>query len=400
VIGRATGGIRDAVAQYATRFHRLFDGTHGVASPFGAWLLLALVAPAADRKARGDFAGLLGCEVDDAFEAATRMLAHPHAELVLGAAVWNDPRVETAPLLDFLRTLAAHAEGGPIPSQAEADAWARQRTLGLIERFPVDLDRGDPVVLLLATAIAARVSWQVPFNVIDPSASVLPAAPGFSGVPLLRDAGAAAWSGIVATDAGLLAGYTARSADGLLVTSAVGAAGAAPAAVLDATQRIACAVAARRPPPTVSLFDLELGDHEAWRITERTTTYVGLPERYDVVLPAWQAVSNHDLTRADLGFPAAGAMLVDLLPPRSSDYAVEARQSAMARYTRAGFEAAAVTALAARLTSAPRTEDGPVRTARVEFTRPHAAVATTDGDGDWDGLPVFSAWVAEAVPAS
>lgn len=50
-------------------------------------------------------------------------------------------------------------------------------------------------------------------------------------------------------------------------------------------------------------------------------------------------------------------------------------------------------------TSASLPREDRVRTARVEFTRPHAVVAATEGDGDWDGLPVFSAWVAEAVPA-
>lgn len=399
MIGRRSGGIRTAVAQYASRFHRLLAGAHGVASPFGAWLLLALVAPAADRKDRRALAEVLGCGVDDAFAAATRMLAEPHAELVLGAAVWHDPRYGTGPLLDFLRTLAAHAESGPIPSQAQADAWARERTLGLIEQFPVELEQGDPVVVLLATAIAARVSWTVPFLVAAPGEAALPAAAGFAGVPLLRDPGGAAWSGFVRTDAGLLAGYTARSADGLLVTSAVGAPDADPAAVLDATQRLACAVAARRAPAPVSLFDLELGDGAAWRITEQASSYVGRPERYEFFLPAWHAVSDHDLIGAELGFPAAGAALVALLPPPPPDYAVEARQSAMARYTRMGFEAAAVTAMAVRATSAPRVENGPVRTARVEFTRPHAVVAVTAGDGDWDGLPVFSAWVAQAVPA-
>jgi len=40
-----------------------------------------------------------------------------------------------------------------------------------------------------------------------------------------------------------------------------------------------------------------------------------------------------------------------------------------------------------------------IRTARIEFTRPHAVVAVTEGEGGWDGLPVFAAWVEQAVPA-
>jgi hypothetical protein len=64
-----------------------------------------------------------------------------------------------------------------------------------------------------------------------------------------------------------------------------------------------------------------------------------------------------------------------------------------------GFEAAAVTSLGVRAAAAIMRTPRRVRTARVEFTRPHAVVAATAGAGDWDGLPILSAWVAEAVPA-
>jgi hypothetical protein len=393
--------IPAAVARYASRFHRVLGGQHGVASPFGAWLLLALIAPAADRRGRRRIADILGCDVDEAFAAASRMLHAPHAELVLGAAVWHDPQFETEPLLDVLRRLAGHADAGPIPSQAAADAWAHERTVGLIDRFPLEIEGGDPVVLLLATAIAARVSWELPFLVAAPGAAVLSAAPGFDDLPLLRDPAGAAWSGFVDSEAGLLAAYSARSTDGLWVTSGVGAPDADPAAVLDATQRVACAVAAHQPPRTLGLFDLDVGDGAAWRITEQVQTYTGSPERYEFLLPAWEATSDHELMAADLGFVDAGAVLIDLLAPPTppNRYDVEARQSAMARYTREGFEAAAVTAIGVQVTGAPRSEKGPVRTARVEFTRPHAVVAATEGSADWDGLPVFSAWVAAAVGA-
>jgi Serpin (serine protease inhibitor) len=386
--------IRDAVARYATRFHRLLGGTHGVASPFGAWLLLALVAPAATGTTRSALAHVLGCDPEEAFAAASRMLHEPHAELVLGAAVWHKPAYETEPLLEFLRRLAMHADSGPIPTQSEADAWAREHTIGLIERFPLNLDPN--VVLLLATAIAAKVSWSVPFVLADAESELLPADPGFAGIPLLRDSGASVWSGFARTDAGLLAGYVAPSTDGLYVMSAIGESGADPATVLDASQTLVIEIASGSRPQPTSLFEMPVGDGPAWRITEHTTTFTGSPERYEVLLPAWAAKSDHALLSGDFGFAEAGAALVDLLPP--GGYPLAARQSAMARYTREGFEAAAVTGFAVA-TSARRSREGPVRTARVEFTRPHAVVAATAGGGDWDGLPVFSAWIAEAVPA-
>jgi hypothetical protein len=317
--------IRDAVAQYATRFHRLIGGKHGVASPFGAWLLLALIAPAATGTTRSALTDILGCDPDEAFAAAARMLHETHAEVVLGAAAWHDPRYETESLLDYLRRLAVHADSGPIPSQAEADTWAGERTLGLIERFPISIDA--TVVLLLATAIAAKVSWYAPFLLAPPNSALLAAEPGFAGQPLLRDPGARAWCGFVQNDdAGLLAGYVAPSTDGLYVMSAVGEPGADPAAVLDATQQLVMATTSGPSPKPVSLFELPLGDGPAWRITEETASFMGSPERYEFLLPAWEATSDHKLLGGELGFQEAGNALIELLPPDAYD--LEARQSA------------------------------------------------------------------------
>jgi hypothetical protein len=389
--------IRDAVARYATRFHRLLGGTHGVASPFGAWLLLALVAPAADGALRESLEDVLGCDADAAFDAAAALLRDPHAELVLGSAIWHDPDRATERLLDLVQRLSPPADAGPIPSQAEADAWARERTRGLIERFPIDIEKGDPLAILLATAIAAKVSWTVPFLVAAPAELVLAADPTFRGVPVLREPGVAEWLGVADTEVGPVAAVTARSRKGLLVTSVIADPAADPATVLDVAQQIAIGVATGQPLRARSLFDLPLGDGHAWRVTEQQVSHTGSNERYELLLPAWEAFSDLALLDPQLGFRAAGDALIALLPP--DDYYVEAKQSAMARYTREGFEAAAVTALGVRAASMPMQRVGPVRTARVEFTRPHAVVAATEGDGLWDGLPVFSAWVGQAVPA-
>jgi hypothetical protein len=170
-----------------------------------------------------------------------------------------------------------------------------------------------------------------------------------------------------------------------------------PAELLDLAQRHAVDVVVNRPPAPRPLFELPLGDGPAWRITEDTVPATGVDERYEVLLPTWEVDSVHDLMQSELGFPAAADALVALLVP--DDYYAEARQSAMARYTREGFEAAAVTSLGVRATAAVLPRRALVRTARIEFTRPHAVVAVTQGTGDWDGLPVFVAWVEQAVPA-
>ena len=118
------------------------------------------------------------------------------------------------------------------------------------------------------------------------------------------------------------------------------------------------------------------------------------------MLPAWSARSEHNLDYPDLGFAAVAAALAPGDP-------WQARQSAMARYGRVGFEAAAVSAVAAAMAmTVPR--QGLIRTAELRFGHPYAVVAVTvdpggrppeAGPDPWHGLPVFSAWVAQPEDA-
>jgi hypothetical protein len=182
--------------------------------------------------------------------------------------------------------------------------------------------------------------------------------------------------------------------------------------VLSAAYDLGTALAADRPPARRSLFDLPLGDGAAWTITQEragTAAPGGKEERCTAVLPAWSARSAHQLTDPRLGFAAVRHALDPIDP-------WQATQAAMARYTRTGFEAAAVTALAVALSAVIR-KPGIRRTAELRFGHPFAVVAVTTGalaspgrhrpepPGPWHGLPVFSAWVASpddatAEPAS
>ncbi|VBA39923.1 hypothetical protein LAUMK13_02833 [Mycobacterium innocens] len=53
---------------------------------------------------------------------------------------------------------------GPVPSQEQADVWARDHTDGLIERFPVDVSHMQAI---LVSALATRISWRRPYEVTD-----------------------------------------------------------------------------------------------------------------------------------------------------------------------------------------------------------------------------------------
>jgi hypothetical protein len=154
----------------------------------------------------------------------------------------------------------------------------------------------------------------------------------------------------------------------------------------------------------ISLFDLPLGKSACWTIVEKEEEQWGRPlaERFRVLLPAWEASSSLDLTSPDLGLVAAGHAIAEAAGvPKPK---ITSAQAAFARYTRTGFEAAAVTDIVLGGIEPQRIPR--VRTATVRFDHPFAAVAITTGKdwslesrdfvvSPWHGIPVFSAWVAE-----
>ena len=96
-----------------------------------------------------------------------------------------------------------------------------------------------------------------------------------------------------------------------------------------------------------------------------------------------------------LGLGAAGQALQELAGLTGP---ARAAQSAVARYDRRGFEAAAVTVLGVAASGRIAEPPGPYRIATLRFGHPYAVVATALGstpDDPWDGLPIFAAWITD-----
>src|SRR5215475_3534678 len=167
VVTISTGVVADCVARYAVRLHAAIGDRHHVASPLGAWLLLALAAPASTGEDRATLTEVLGCDVDAAARAAAELLADPHPLVAAAAAAWTaHGYTGTADFQRWWADLPASVTTGDLPSQGELDRWAREHTFGLIGRFPVDTNLA---LLVLATALAAKVSWLMPFELAPAS---------------------------------------------------------------------------------------------------------------------------------------------------------------------------------------------------------------------------------------
>jgi hypothetical protein len=406
--------ITAALARYARRFHQVAGAGHHVASRLGAWLLLALAGPACAGDDLRQLEEILGADADAAAGFAAELLAHPHPVVDAAAAVWGGRGSATdARIASWRAGLPPQVDTGPVPGQLELDTWARRQTLGLIDRFPIE--DGRALIWLLATALAARVSWKRPFDLAPASALGSASAWATTLTQVLRTPQGLGNGRrvpgheqfIAATDvAGDVAVHAARARDGLLVVS-VAAGPEVPAVdVLSAAYELAAARAAGRPLTRRSLFDLPLGEGPAWTLSEERADIAapgGREERCTAVLPAWSARSTHQLTDPRLGFATVRHALDPIDP-------WQARRAAMARYTRIGFEAGAVTALAITL-SAVVQRPGIRRTAELRFGHPFAVVAVAAGNAKpqdshpiprspWHGLPVFSAGVADPEDAT
>ncbi len=393
--------VAACVARYAARLHAAVGTRHHVASPLGAWLLLALAGPAtraADREALTD---ALGCDVEVAAGAAADLLAHPHPLVAAAAGVWTTPRFRPAEGFQrWLASLPDPVSTGDLPSQPDLDAWVREHTFGLIDRFPVDTSEA---YLVLVTALATRVSWLLPFQ-LAPASDLGGSSPWAGRLSrVLRTPagpGAHGHSQFIAAvpDAGDVIVHAATAVGGLLVVSVGAQPGVLAERVIAAAHDLGRALATGGHIERRDLVSLPLGDAPLWVIREVTAP----ADSCSAVLPAWSASSRHDLTDPALGFAAAQPGLAAGGDPW------DARQLAMARYSRTGFEAAAVTTMA--IGAAARIP-ARHREAELRFARPYAVVAFAADSpaaferlpadvSEWQGIPVFSAWVSEPEDAA
>jgi hypothetical protein len=321
-----------ALGRYAERLHARAGPGHHVVSPLGAWMVVALCATVAgDEQARGELAGVLGTDPVLAAAFAARLLADPHPLVAAGAGAWVRPARETTRVKQWRAELPAVVDTGDIPSEEEIDRWTAERTFGLIEQFPIELS--PDVVCLLATALATRVSWEVPFEVVDAAALGPSRWPALRRVLRPPPGDPRHRQYLAGTDrAGPVGAHLTAARGGLLVGSVIAADPAVPAGdVLAAAEEVVTAEARRAGSVTrLSLFSLPPGEGPVWSISEQqadTAAPDGQEEQVISVLPAWSAQTSLDLSGEELGFAAAARILAEALELGKWYY--DARQAAI-----------------------------------------------------------------------
>ncbi|MGV1004456.1 MAG: serpin family protein [Candidatus Nanopelagicales bacterium] len=127
----------------------------------GLWPLLALLASAADDPAAAELSAALGRPADAAQQEALEIIDLLRGGLSTTAAlgIWTRKGV---PLDEQWAAPLPDAVVGTLTDQAALDRWADEQTDGLIDKFPLEIT--EETLLVLASALTARVRWRTPFE--------------------------------------------------------------------------------------------------------------------------------------------------------------------------------------------------------------------------------------------
>jgi hypothetical protein len=413
----ASPSTASLVARYADRFDAAMGATgHTVASPLGAWLLVALAAPLTTGAERVAVEEVLGTDADDAHSRVTELVAHAHPAVGHAVAVWH--RAERVrPVFSEWSASLIDVETGTVPTPQAADHWVAEHTNDLVEHFPVPID--DLTAIVLASALATKVNWTVPFETV--SSRMLMTDHEWPPPP---DSWAAQVQTALQTPddghevhvfdterAGPVGVHAAAAREGLLVVSVIADPSVARPDVRAAAHDVAATLCGIASPSArrIALADLPLGRGHSWIVIDVEVDADRDPraEASTAVLPAWACRADHDLLAVGApGVPETLAAIADLIDDSAGPPDVKAGQGVAARITAEGFEAAAVTALEGLELGGSI----PARTLRrrslaMSFGRAYAAVAVARDDAaptpqGWHGVPVFSAWIEEPAEAA
>jgi hypothetical protein len=382
----------DASNALTARWVRSIGRSSFVASGAAVWVLLGALATGAAGEARAELERAVGIPAGEGLDAAAALFAALQRLEGVGSAlgIWIRDHVVLAPAwragtpVGEIRRLT----GRPDRDRAELDAWARERTRGLLSEMPLPVTEGT--LLVLASALVVKTRWATPFT----------------DVPALFRSGP--WAGRVAAglrvrvkepDRVVIAGtphgpitmFTVTGADDVDVHLATGASEMAPGVVL--AEAIATLEGAH---PVRMGTDLAEGETAPCLAVSTILSPSDDPAWVDVRTVRFDLIGEHDLTadpdifgirtaldRTRGHFPGVSAT------PLAID---QATQVARARFGALGFEAGAVNPVGMRI-GAPN-DRFEVRLIELTFDRPFGFLAVDRSTG----LVLFAGWVGDPEP--
>ncbi|MBV9593858.1 MAG: proteinase inhibitor I4 serpin [Actinobacteria bacterium] len=344
-----------------------------VVSGAGLWPLLAFLAGAADGEARTELAEAAGVKPEQAAPVARDLLAVLAASPDVRSAIGTWTR-DSIQLAEWWQTEVPSDTIGRLPSDEAAaqrvvDAWARERTDGLIDKMPVEID--PDVDVLLATALLLRTTWTKPFETVR-----LPE----GGSRLRRDT--PGLDDVCAVGDGRVTVVTVRGQNDVDVELAIGPVDAAPADVLGELLTSAPA-----------LTGAQLLTHHCAAPATSIVEARGRAPFTRLTVPAFEIRVTHDLLRqaSTLGLEAAADFRHARFPGVSPQplWVTKAAQEVVACFFATGFEAAALTAIGMKTLSFHH--EPTTQCLAVVLDRPFGFAAVHRPTK----MPLFAGWVTE-----
>ncbi|WP_338686229.1 serpin family protein [Streptomyces acidiscabies] len=369
-----------------SRWAGAVDVSHGTAfSAAGVWPLLAFLADGADGAARDELSAAVGVPASQAASLARKLLAGlaDVAGVDSAVGVWARRTLELRG--SWGEGLSRGVLTGDLAADRDAlDAWAREHTGGRIPSMPVTLDQGTELVL--ASALALRTRWAERFR------ETFLDSPHWTGrayLGLRRVTASLDELAVASTPFGYVTEVRVLGTESLDVHLLLGEPELPPSQVL----RTGVGLLAGEHP-VVPGSRLALGDAgPGVRVRERPSAEPN-PAELDVLTAPFALTARHDLLSSPelFGLKAAQDRSHGHFPGVSGrPLAVSsAEQSAVARFGAEGFEAAAVTLVAAAAAGVPRFR-WTTRTVEARFDRPFGFLAVHRGTG----LVLMAGWVTE-----
>ena len=347
-----------------------------VLSGAGLWPLLALLASAADEQAGAELAAALGRPVDIAQQEALELIDVLRTGVSTTAALglWTRDGI---PLHEEWASGLPQGVVRTLTDQAALDQWASAETDGLIDKFPLQLT--PAIVLVLASALAARVKWRTPFE----------------GYPRDRN-----WES-AQPDQQQLSRTTydlgiAAVLDDTVTRVVVEGDGDVDVHLLLGTQQSAevLATGLRELSGEAQVLPASDLDGDGPGLTVRRVPSSHPNDMVCLALPSFEITAKHDLmNNVDLfGLRSLSESDTSHLPLLSPVplFVSEGVQDVLARFFAEGFEAAAVTAFGIAVGSAMPRERYEVTRVDVTFDRPFGFIAVHRPSR----LAVVAGWVS------
>ena len=351
-------------------------------SAAGVWPLLALLASAADELAAAELSTALGRSANSAQLDAMGLIDILHSGQSTNAALGIWTRTDIPLYADWASALPAGV-AGTLTDQAALDQWAAEQTGGLIDTFPLDLK--PDTAMMLASALAARVKWRIPFDSHGRGRNWESQEPGEQWL--------SRWTHDLTVAAVI---------DDTVTRVVVEGDGDLDVHLLLGDQQPADVLAAGLRELSGQAWVRGAADFDAGGpgLTVRRVSSVSPDDILHLELPSFEIKTHHDLLAyADI-FGLRSVLEPDTshLPQLSPVplFVSEGAQDVLARFFAEGFEAAAVTAFGVAVGSAPPEERYQVTQVEITFDGPFGFLAVHRPSrlavaGGWVSSPFQSA---------